>query len=177
MTSSPLVVIDPVTHQVRIDLIYASAANLSGKVIYRDLRCQLHRDAEALLAEAVRLARLAGFALLIFDAYRPQYAQQMLWDALPDPDYVRDPKLGSHHTRGVAVDLTLLGADGEPLDMGTGFDDMRPLSHHFNADLPEAVQRNRLMLLGIMLAAGFESLPTEWWHYQLPEAENYPLLG
>lgn len=177
MTSSPLVAIDAATHHVHIDLIYASAANLSGKVIYQDLRCQLHRDAEVLLIEAVRLARLAGFGLLIFDAYRPQYAQQMLWDALPDPDYVRDPKLGSHHTRGVAVDLTLVDGNGTPLDMGTGFDDMRPLSHHFNAHLPHTVQRNRLMLLGIMLSAGFESLPTEWWHYQLPDAEGYPLLG
>jgi D-alanyl-D-alanine dipeptidase len=38
------------------------------------------------------------------------------------------------------------------------------------------VQKNRLMLLGIMLSAGFEHIPSEWWHYQLPGAMQYPLI-
>jgi D-alanyl-D-alanine dipeptidase len=76
----------------------------------------------------------------------------------------------------VAVDLTLIDADGQPLDMGTGFDDMRELSHQFFPDLPVAVQRNRLLLLGIMLSAGFRHIDSEWWHYELPDAEDYPLI-
>ncbi|WP_341523682.1 D-alanyl-D-alanine dipeptidase [Pseudomonas sp. G.S.17] len=176
MNNSPLVEVDANALQVDIDLIYAGADNLAGKVIYQDPRCLLHVDAERCLRQASRLARQAGYRLRIFDAYRPPYAQLLLWQALPNPEYVRDPSLGSHHSRGVAVDLTLLDSEGEPLDMGTGFDDMREPSHQFYADLPPAVQRNRLMLLGIMLASGFRHIDSEWWHYELPEADDYPLL-
>jgi D-alanyl-D-alanine dipeptidase len=176
VNSSPLVEVDAQALQVDIDLIYASADNLAGKPIYQDSRCLLHHDAERCLRLASRLARQAGFSLRIFDAYRPPYAQWLLWEALPDPEYVRDPKLGSPHSRGVAVDLTLIDVHGEPLDMGTGFDDMREQSHQFYPDLSPAVQRNRLLLLGIMLGAGFQHIASEWWHYELPEADSYPLI-
>ena len=174
--NSPLVEVDAKALQVEVDLIYAGVDNLAGKQIYQDPRCLLHRDAEACLRKASRLARQAGLTLRIFDAYRPPYAQYLLWEALPNPEYVRDPGLGSHHSRGVAVDLTLIDANGQPLNMGTGFDDMREHSHQFFADLPADVQRNRLLLLGIMLAAGFTYIDSEWWHYELPGADDYPLI-
>ncbi|SEI59647.1 D-alanyl-D-alanine dipeptidase [Pseudomonas sp. NFR16] len=174
--NSPLVEVDARALQVEVDLIYAGVDNLAGKQIYQDPRCLLHRDAEARLRQASVLARQAGLRLRIFDAYRPPYAQALLWEALPNPEYVRDPGLGSHHTRGVAVDLTLIDAHGKALDMGTGFDDMRAHSHQFFADLPADVQRNRLLLLGIMLAAGFTYIDSEWWHYELPGADQYPLI-
>jgi D-alanyl-D-alanine dipeptidase len=174
--NSPLVEVDAHALQVEIDLIYAGVDNLAGKQIYQDPRCLLHRDAERCLRKASTLARQAGLRLRIFDAYRPGYAQYLLWQALPNPEYVRDPGLGSHHTRGVAVDLTLIDASGNALDMGTGFDDMREQSHQFFADLPADIQRNRLLLLGIMLAAGFTYIDSEWWHYELPDAEDYPLI-
>ncbi|KPW63145.1 hypothetical protein ALO80_200031 [Pseudomonas caricapapayae] len=176
VNNSPLVEIDAQHYQVQIDLIYAGSANLTGRVIYQSTRCRLHRDAGKCLIKASRLARQAGFTLRIYDAYRPPYAQRLLWEALPNNDYVRDPLSGSHHSRGVALDLTLVGTEGEPLDMGTAFDTMEESSHHFYADLPVSVQRNRLLLLGIMLAAGFREIATEWWHYELPNADDHPLL-
>jgi D-alanyl-D-alanine dipeptidase len=60
--------------------------------------------------------------------------------------------------------------------MGTAFDAMEPKSHQFYPDLPPQVQRNRLLLLGIMLGAGFKAIATEWWHYELPDAELFPLI-
>ena len=174
--TNPLVEIDAKALNVEIDLIYAGVDNLAGKQIYQDPRCLLHRDAEACLRKASQLARQSGLTLKILDAYRPPYAQLLLWEALPNPEYVRDPGLGSHHTRGVAVDLTLIDTDGQVLDMGTGFDDMREQSHQFYADLPPQVQRNRLLLLGIMLSAGFTYMDSEWWHFELPNADEYPLI-
>ncbi|KAF1032717.1 MAG: D-alanyl-D-alanine dipeptidase [Pseudomonas sp.] len=176
MNSAPLVEIAPPEYPVEVDLIYATADNLAGVAIYRNARCLLHAEAAECLRKASQFARQAGYTLRIYDAYRPAYAQQLLWQALPDPNYVRDPRLGSHHTRGVAVDLTLLDEHGEPLDMGTAFDAMEPKSHPFYPDLPPHVQRNRLLLLGIMLGAGFKAIATEWWHYELPDAENFPLI-
>ena len=60
--------------------------------------------------------------------------------------------------------------------MGTAFDALTPLSHHGRTDVSLAAQRNRLLLLGLMTAAGFEFYTNEWWHYQLFNARGYPVV-
>src|SRR5471030_2957800 len=117
--------------EVVVDLKYAAADNITGRVIYREKRCLLHPDAARALARSVEVAALAGLTLILYDAYRPRVAQLCLWDACPDPRYVMDVNLGSHHSRGVAVDVALRDGDGEVLDMGSGFDEMNPRSHPF----------------------------------------------
>jgi len=111
-----------------------------------------------------------------FDALRPVEAQWALWNVNPDPEFLADPRRGSPHSRGAAVDLTLLDAEGLELDMGTGFDAFTPLSHHGRTDVPAAAQRNRLLLMGLMTAAGWDFYRNEWWHYQLFDARHYPLI-
>ena len=177
MTDTPsLIPITPETHGVDIDLVYATSRNLTGKPIYQAAHCLLLAPAEAALKRAIGYARDAGFTLRIFDAYRPPQAQQVLWDFLPDPTYIADLSRGSNHSRGTALDLTLLDANGDELDMGTGFDAMTVESAHFHPGLPEHVQRNRLMLLGVMHAAGFAHIKSEWWHYELPGSRALPLI-
>jgi zinc D-Ala-D-Ala dipeptidase len=161
---------------VLIDLIYASANNFTGQVIYEHPLCFLHPGAEASLRKAVEGARAFGLKLKVLDAFRPQEAQEALWEVAPLPGYIADPAKGSNHTRGVAVDLTLVGADGLELDMGTPVDTMTSASHHFYADHPAAVQVNRARLLTVMLEAGFVHYAHEWWHYQLPDAHDFPLI-
>lgn len=176
MPAHQLVEITPASHDVEIDLVYATDRNLTGKPIYRAAHCLLLEPAEAALRRAVGLARNIGMKLRIFDAYRPPQAQQVLWDFLPDPTYVADLSLGSNHSRGTAIDLTLVGADGEALDMGTGFDAMTIESEHFHPDLPEPIQRNRTLLLGVMHGAGFTHIKSEWWHYELPHSHALALI-
>ena len=106
------------SHGVVLDLVYATANNIAGVPIYQRPICLLHRDAAHALHTASALARQAGLRLKVFDAFRPHEAQVMLWNSAPDKAYVADPALGSNHTRGVAVDLTLLDAQGAELDMG-----------------------------------------------------------
>ena len=60
--------------------------------------------------------------------------------------------------------------------MGTGFDAFTPLSHHANTEIPASAQANRLTLLGLMSAAGWDFYKNEWWHYQLFDAKRYALL-
>ena len=164
---------------VEIDLLYATADNLTGSAIYRRAACYLHRDTAELLARAVDLAAPLGLRLKIYDAFRPAEAQWVLWRHLPDPLYIADPRRGSPHSMGAAVDLTLVAADsGRVLDMGTGFDDMRPLSWHGDTTVSAEAQRNRAILLGIMTAAGFDFYRNEWWHYQLFKPRGrYPVLS
>jgi len=172
-----LVEITTATHPVAIALAYASPTNVTGRPIYRRAACYLHRDAVARLERAIALARPLGLTLQLLDAFRPTEAQWLLWNACPDPEFLADPRLGSPHSRGVAVDLTLLGADGQALDMGTAFDAFTPLSYHGNTEVSVEAQRHRLLLLGLMSAAGWDFYAKEWWHYQLFDAGRYPLLG
>ncbi|AUH01485.1 D-alanyl-D-alanine dipeptidase [Prodigiosinella confusarubida] len=159
-----------------IDLKYATADNLTGQPIYREHHCLLHPDAAKALVRSAAVAKLAGFGLKIFDAYRPQQAQACLWTAFPNPEYVVDIRRGSHHSRGVAIDLTLLNEQGEALDMGADFDEMHERSHPFYPDFPPQIQRNRLLLNAVMVAGGYRGITSEWWHFELPDAVSYPLL-
>ncbi|MGC8426580.1 D-alanyl-D-alanine dipeptidase [Mixta calida] len=162
--------------QLEIDLKYATPDNITGYAIYQEARCLLHPDAAKALARSVMVARLAGLTLVVYDAYRPQLAQQHLWLACPDPQYVVAVSLGSNHSRGTAIDVTLRDEAGHILDMGAGFDEMHPRSHLWNPEVPPAAQRNRLLLNAIMQAGGFVGINNEWWHFELPDSVRYPLL-
>lgn len=163
--------------QLEIDLKYASPDNITGYVIYQQARCLLHPDAAKALARSVEVARLAGLTLVVYDAWRPQLAQQHLWLACPDPQYVMAVSLGSHHSRGTAIDVTLRDETGALLDMGTDFDEMNARSHLWSPDISAASHRNRLILNAIMQAGGFVGINSEWWHFELPDSVRYPLLS
>jgi zinc D-Ala-D-Ala dipeptidase len=171
-----LIPVTPQSHHVDIDLVYATDRNFTGKPIYKEAHCLLLAPAEAGLRKAVELAASIGMKLRIFDAYRPPQAQKVLWDFLPDPTFIAELGRGSNHSRGTAIDLTLIDGNGEELDMGTGFDAMVKESEHFHQRLPQHVQRNRLLLLGIMHASGFTHIPSEWWHYEIPGSRALPLI-
>jgi D-alanyl-D-alanine dipeptidase len=173
-----LVAITPSEYDLEIALAYATANNFTGRPIYRaDAGCWLHPDAAACLARAVELANPLGLRLHIFDAFRPQAAQWALWNFNPDPEFIADPRRGSPHSRGAAVDLTLLDSQGRALEMGTPFDDFTQASHHASTAVTIEAQRNRLLLLGLMTAAGWDFYRNEWWHYQLFDARaRYPLI-
>ncbi len=168
-----LSVIFPSLH---IDLKYATADNITGTPIYREARCLLHTEAVTALAKSISIAQLAGLSLVVYDAYRPQQAQAILWNACPDPQYVVDVAIGSNHSRGTAIDVTLMDDRGKVLDMGAGFDEMHDRSHAWHPSVPPAAQRNRLLLNAIMFGGGFVGINSEWWHFELPDAARYPLL-
>lgn len=172
-----LVEILPEEFGVTLDIAYATERNFTGRPVYARPACFLHCDAAEALRRAVGLARGIGLGIRIFDAFRPSEAQHVLWAHTPDPEFLADPRRGSPHSRGVAVDLTLLDGAGAPLAMGTAFDAFTPLSHHGSAGVDEEAQRNRLLLLGLMTAAGWDFYRNEWWHYQLFDAASYPLRG
>ncbi len=173
-----LIEITPPAYDIDWDIAYATPDNFTGKPVYGRPACFLHTDAAACLTRAIELARPLGLRFKIFDAFRPSEAQWVLWNHTPDPDFLADPRRGSPHSMGAAVDLTLIDADGAELDMGTAFDAFTPLSHHGTLEISALAQRNRAVLLGIMTAAGWDFFRNEWWHYQLFDARaRYPVLG
>ena len=91
---------------------------------------------------------------------------------MPQPGYVADPKFGSNHNRGAAVDLTLVTLDGRA---GGDADPVRRLHARGAPRLPggtEASRQHREMLREAMEGAGFKRNPMEWWHYDLPEPRS-----
>ncbi|MDA7982739.1 MAG: D-alanyl-D-alanine dipeptidase [Alphaproteobacteria bacterium] len=181
--------VEPSEIGVELDLRYATANNICGRPLYRSgEKVLLHRQAMDRLVRAADSAVEEGFMLLVFDAYRPKRVQEALWEKCPDERYVANPyEGGSMHTRGIAVDLTLTKWEKShwiPLDMGTDFDEMSGRAHwdaFENGLITQEQQENRVKLRGIMKAARFDTIPTEWWHYQMPlifqEGKEYPLIS
>lgn len=172
-----LVEIAPPAFPVELEIAYATTANFTGAPVYARAAAFLNPEAAGKFARAIDLAAALGLRFRVFDAFRPAEAQWKLWQHTPDPDFLADPRRGSPHSRGAAIDLTLIGEDGRDLDMGTAFDAFTPLSHHGATAVSRQAQANRLLLLGLMTAAGFDFYRNEWWHYQLFEARRHPLLS
>ena len=173
-----LIPIAPPAFDVVLDIVYATAANFTGVPVYAHPGCYMHAEAVVLLERAIALARPHGLRFKIFDAFRPAEAQWVLWQHTPDPDFLADPHRGSPHSRGVAVDLTLVeAASGQELDMGTPFDHFSPRSHHGSDAVSPLAQRNRLLLIGLMTTAGWDYYRKEWWHYQMFDSRRFPVLS
>lgn len=179
--------------ELRLDLRYAGQNNFLGTVLYGDgHRAYLHRDAAARLARAIAFLQMErpDTRLRVWDALRPRSVQRQMWQHVRGTEqqkYVGDPERGSVHNYGMAIDLTVEDASGAPLEMGTDFDDFRPLAEpaqeHSSiaaGTLSRSAWKNRLLLRRAMLRAGFEPLTTEWWHFDaLPGwlvRERYPIV-
>lgn len=158
---------------IRLDIRYATTDNFTKAKIYDCPRCLLRPEAAAAIVKAHRVLQQKNLGLKMFDCYRPRPYQQRLWDKVPNPDYVTPPAKGSMHSRGAAVDLTIVDAQGRELDMGTRYDFFGPEAHYDYLNLPEKVLANRRLLRQTMEAAGFQGIRTEWWHFSF-QGKTYP---
>jgi D-alanyl-D-alanine dipeptidase len=162
----------------KFDLRYAGTNNFMHQKLYPPIKTTYLRKAAAdsLMAAQQELNK-KGLGLKIFDAYRPYSVTEKLWEPVKDDRYAADPKKGSGHNRGVAVDLTIINLNNNTeLNMGTGFDNFSDTAHHAFINLPADVLQNRMLLKTTMEKHGFKALDTEWWHYYLPNAAAYELL-
>jgi len=157
-----------------LDIRYATANNFTGAPLYQHARCELRRAVLARLVTAAADLRTQGRRLLVWDCYRPHSVQFELWKRVPDPRYVADPKLGSRHNHGAAIDVGLVAADGSAVALPTQFDDFTEAAHRDRALAGDAGAEAR-RLEAAMTAAGFIGLPTEWWHFDAPDATKYPI--
>jgi len=177
-SASPLVDASALIPGLRVDARYATPHNLLGRSVSGETRCLLLPEAAQALKRAQSLVARQGFTLLAWDCYRPPEVQQLLWEKQPTPGLVANPKRGSNHSRGVAIDLTLARADGAPLEMPTDVDDLSPrAARDATSGVSPAARANRETLKRAMLAAGFTSIRREWWHFDLAGALGYPVLG
>ncbi len=174
--SADLVEISSVIPDILLDLRYATTNNFTGEKVYPVARCFLAREAAYALRDVQEELRPLGYRLKVYDGYRPLAVQWKFWEILPDPRYVADPRVGSRHNRGYAVDLTLVDLQGNDVSMPTDFDDFSERAHRDYLDLPVVAIGHREILEQVMVRHGFVPFPTEWWHFDYQGYENKPNL-
>mgnify|MGYP003946854401 CR=1 FL=1 len=163
---------------LQLDLRYAGTNNFMHQKLYPSLRTTyLRKDVVDNLMKVQTELLNQHLGLKVFDAYRPYSVTEKLWEPVQDDRYAADPKKGSGHNRGIAVDLTIINLKtNKELDMGTGFDNFSDTAHLTFKNLPGSVLQNRKLLQSIMEKYGFTALKTEWWHFSLPNAIDYELM-
>ena len=161
---------------IRVELRYATANNFMHRPVYPSIaRCYLRLPVAEQLRAVQRELRSQGLGLKLFDCYRPRPVQRLVWAVVPDERYVANPAMGSRHSSGAAVDLTLVDGRGSELPMPTPSDDFTERAHRSYQRLPAAALANRERLAAAMVRHGFVPLPTEWWHFDDPDSARYPL--
>jgi zinc D-Ala-D-Ala dipeptidase len=165
----------------KLDIRYAEKNNFLGFPVYPSSKCFLHLDAAHALKKVQEDLNRLELAIKIFDGYRPIPIQQMMWDLIQDEKYVSNPAKGTgRHTRGTAVDLTIIDKMGNELPMPSEFDEFTERAHHDYMDSSKEAIENRSLLKSVMEKNGFLSMPFEWWHYDFSGWENlekYPSLS
>ena len=163
---------------VILDLKYAGSDNFMHTKLYSSATTTFLRLAASDKLSAVQgELRQKNLCIKIWDAYRPYAVTEKMWEPVKDDRYAADPKFGSGHNRGIAVDLTIVDLKtNKELDMGTGFDNFSDTAHHDYKNLPQQILKNRILLRSLMQRHGFAALETEWWHYYLPDTKTYELL-
>jgi len=171
-----LTALDPTLH---LDIRYATAQNFTGRAVYPEARAFLQRPAAEALVRAHQRLRAEGYGIVVFDGYRPWRVTKLFWDLTPadKKDFVADPRKGSRHNRGCAVDLSLydLGS-GREVEMPSGYDEMTERAHpDYAGGAPEARARRDLLRVA-MEAEGFTVYAVEWWHFDYRDWRLYPVL-
>lgn len=149
------------------DMKYATVDNFLKEKVYPCDECFLRVKTIKALLEANQEFIQKGYRIKLYDCYRPLAIQKKMWEIVPDANYVANPKKGSIHNKGGAVDITLVNSDGAELDMGTKFDFFGKEASHNYLDFSPEILANRKFLKDIMLQHNFKSFDSEWWHYNL----------
>lgn len=153
-----------------IDIRYATPNNITGKPIYRQPAAYLRHEPLEALARVAQIIRKDGFRIVVHDTLRPQFAQEKLIAACPDPKFV---KKISNHRRGTAFDGSLAYADGSYVDMGTDYDDFSALAHAESDNITKSQKQNRTYFRGAMEEQGYVQYLPEWYHFDFnPEEER-----
>lgn len=178
--SEPLVKVSSLTFIT--DLRYNTDQNFLKKNVYKNFgldACYVHPDLYKALQKLVKLLTEKKLKLVFWDCWRPLTVQQAMWKLLPDSRYVANPKSGSNHNRGIAIDVTLAKEDGTYLEMPTAFDDFSAKASPHYACPPTEKQKceNRNLLIELLTEVRLKPIDTEWWHFQIPSGGKYPIIA
>lgn len=160
-----------------LDIRYATANNFTREVIYSSPRAFVRKPVAESLQKVQDSLLHHQLGLKIYDAYRPYAASLRFYKVYPDSNFVANPRYGSRHNRGCALDITLVERNtGKEIPMPSAFDDFSAKANPEYANLPDTEIANRKFLFGIMAHFGFKPISSEWWHFDFTGWESYPLM-
>lgn len=167
---------------LRLDIRYATTNNFMGRPLYTQVRAFLQRPAAEALVHINHNLRAQGYGLIVFDAYRPWSVTKIFWDNASEAErkieFVANPKKGSRHNRGCAVDLTLFDLKtGQAVTMPSAYDEFSERAFPDFAGGPPEARANRELLRAAMEAEGFTVYPSEWWHFDYCDWREYRILN
>ena len=194
MDPSGFVVLAEYLPHIVQEIRYYSTYNFIGERIdgYEEPCAILTQEAARALKGVSNELFVQGYRLKVFDAYRPVSAvtQFILW-GIEDQDVRMKPYFyptlekqelfargyiarQSSHSRGSAIDLTLLDMrTGKEVDMGSPFDLFDEASHPDFRGITQEQYENRMLLRHAMERGGFLPIDCEWWLFMLKN-EPYP---
>jgi len=176
--STDLVEVTSINPNIVVSLPYATEENFCHQVLYPVGRCFLRRSVAEQLDLVQKDLEKDGYGLKIWDGYRPRSVQYKMWSIKPNTHYVANPRKGSRHNRGAAVDLTLIDLKTrEEVAMPTAFDVFNLKAHAHYEKLPKDVLANRRRLQQAMTRHGFQIMKTEWWHFDASGWSQFPLMN
>lgn len=164
--SKNLVDIRRLSEDFEIEMKYASKNNFTGQKIYSIPLCSMQIGTARKLIKANSELMEKGYRIKIWDAYRPFTTQKIMWEIVPNGDFVANPnKGGSIHNCGFAVDVTLVDINSRELEMPSEFDDFSEKASRNNINMTEIAAKNLALLTDTMVRNGFRTITSEWWHY------------
>ena len=163
---SNLVNIEKLSNEFVIEMKYATEDNFTRKKVYPISLCVMQLGTARKLIKANEEFLKMGLRIKIWDAYRPLSVQKLMYDIVPNDDFVANPyNGGSIHNSGFAVDITLVDMNGEEIEMPSGFDDFSEKASRNNTAMNEVAAKNLSILTDVMIKNGFVTIDSEWWHY------------
>jgi D-alanyl-D-alanine dipeptidase len=167
---------------IRLEVRYATTNNFLHRPVYAQAKVFLQRPAAEALVRAQRALKARGYGLVLFDGYRPWSVTKIFWDSASAEErrigFVADPRKGSRHNRGCAVDLSLVDlGTGAEVTMPSGYDEFSERAFPtYQGGTPES-RALRDLLRQVMEAEGFTVYPAEWWHFDYRDWKQYRILN
>lgn len=177
---SDLVEVTRLDSTVKLDIRYATSNNFMHRKMYTRTRAFLQRPAAGALVRAHRALQRQGFGIVIFDGYRPWSVTKAFWDGTPKSKrkFVANPREGSKHNRGCAVDCSLYDlATGTEVEMPSPYDDFTEKAAANYPGGTDAQRNARKTLRDALEAEGFSVNPGEWWHFDHKDWRKYRVLN
>lgn len=172
-----LVEIKKVIPNITLDIRYATRNNFMNQVMYKEARAFARKPVVAQLKRVQLALNKKGYGLKIFDGYRPYAITQAFYKKAKNKNFVANPKKGSKHNRGCAIDLTLIDLKtGKEVQMPTPYDSFAPEASPSYSNLPPSAIKNRALLITTMQSYGFRVLSNEWWHFDFIGWKKYDLM-
>lgn len=175
--NNQLVEITKAIPDIKLDIRYATKNNFMKQVMYGQAKAFARKPVVESLKKVQGELSKKGLGLKIFDGYRPYAITVAFYKKASDKNFVANPKQGSKHNRGCAVDLTLINLKtGKEIAMPTPYDSFSAAAAANYPNVSPEVKKNRDFFIAIMRKYKLNVLENEWWHYDFQGWQNYALM-